>query len=165
MGFTVCPMMCALPIQDLWVCGRTTETVWPASWRERTREWTYGEDWFDGGPSSFTIWFRLVRRILEHHSCLSCLPECAFYPTLLDSKGFWELWLWMVTLGPRRVSMVYGGAVKKVRYSVREPKGPKDVMQDGLAPVTYLEHPFCNAKLWLKQFKSWDSLDFRDRIR
>jgi hypothetical protein len=28
----------------------------PEAWRVLTREWTYGEDWLDGGPSSFTIW-------------------------------------------------------------------------------------------------------------
>jgi hypothetical protein len=39
-GLTVWPIMCALPIQERWVCGRTTETVCPAACKVLTRECT-----------------------------------------------------------------------------------------------------------------------------
>ncbi|KKA18009.1 hypothetical protein T310_8053, partial [Rasamsonia emersonii CBS 393.64] len=44
----------AFPIQDRDSAGTATETRWPASCRASTNGRTYGESFFDGGPSSFT---------------------------------------------------------------------------------------------------------------
>ena len=53
------PTRCALPIQDLCVCGSTTLTVCPCFCSVDTKECTYGEDWSEGGPSSL-VTFKLV---------------------------------------------------------------------------------------------------------
>jgi hypothetical protein len=39
--------------------------VCPAAWRDFTRECTYGEDWLEGGPSSFTIWMIVSFQLLH----------------------------------------------------------------------------------------------------
>src|SRR5262245_35015010 len=44
--------MWPLPIQERCTCGRQTETTWPAFWSSLTKEWMYGEECGDGGPSS-----------------------------------------------------------------------------------------------------------------
>lgn len=35
-GLIEWPTRWALPIQERWVCGRTTETVWPCDWSVET---------------------------------------------------------------------------------------------------------------------------------